>query len=243
MRPAQNPPAAKHQRTPKPPKPKCVVSSVNCSWKRRCHPPNRGKENDKRSPDDLFDAIPPQKSSNPQTNRSPSILIRRLAGRKQAIPRRPIRRPAPSVFSSYQWYHGESLTRRTALTHGDADPDSNAQNRKARSMKRLLALCILLTGATTSAWGATQVMVQDFEKNDSLPSVWVVNIPNENALVKLSADRSTRRQAMLEIALSLCWNGPIPIPRNPEQSAHRNADPQIAILAEGRQFPLLLPSN
>ena len=55
-------------------------------------------------------------------------------------------------------------------------------------MKRLLALCILLTGATTSAWGATQVMVQDFEKNDSLPSVWVVNIPNENASVKLSAD-------------------------------------------------------
>ena len=31
-------------------------------------------------------------------------------------------------------------------------------------------------------------MVQDFEKAASLPSVWVVNIPNENASVKLSTE-------------------------------------------------------
>ena len=32
----------------------------------------------------------------------------------------------------------------------------------------------------------TSVMVQDFEKPSSLPTVWVVNIPNENAAVQLS---------------------------------------------------------
>ena len=31
-------------------------------------------------------------------------------------------------------------------------------------------------------------MVQDFEKVSSLPKVWVVNIPNENASVQLSTD-------------------------------------------------------
>ena len=33
---------------------------------------------------------------------------------------------------------------------------------------------------------STSVMVQDFEKPSSLPTVWVVNIPNENAAVQLS---------------------------------------------------------
>jgi Glycosyl hydrolases family 16 len=36
---------------------------------------------------------------------------------------------------------------------------------------------------------STRVMVQDFEKNSPQPTVWVVNIPNENASVKLSTDR------------------------------------------------------
>ncbi len=34
----------------------------------------------------------------------------------------------------------------------------------------------------------TPVMVQDFEKADPAPTVWVVNIPNENASVQLSAE-------------------------------------------------------
>jgi hypothetical protein len=55
-------------------------------------------------------------------------------------------------------------------------------------MKLSLALCILLTCGITPAWGSAQVMVQDFEKSSSLPAVWVVNIPNENASVKLSTD-------------------------------------------------------
>ena len=55
-------------------------------------------------------------------------------------------------------------------------------------MNRLLLLSALLTGGTAAAWGSTPVMVQDFEKASSLPNVWVVNIPNENARVKLTHD-------------------------------------------------------
>ena len=57
-------------------------------------------------------------------------------------------------------------------------------------MKSCLLLSLLLAcGSITPAWGATPVMVQDFEKPSSLPAVWVVNIPNENASVKLSPDQ------------------------------------------------------
>jgi len=38
------------------------------------------------------------------------------------------------------------------------------------------------------ASGSTRVMVQDFENAASLPNVWVVNIPNENASVQLSTE-------------------------------------------------------
>ena len=55
-------------------------------------------------------------------------------------------------------------------------------------MKRSLLLSVLLTCGIGPAWGATPVMVQDFEKATLQPSVWVVNIPNENASVQLSTD-------------------------------------------------------
>jgi beta-glucanase (GH16 family) len=47
----------------------------------------------------------------------------------------------------------------------------------------------MLVGAMTPAWGATPVLVEDFEKVASPPIVWVVNIPNENASVQLSPDQ------------------------------------------------------
>jgi hypothetical protein len=48
---------------------------------------------------------------------------------------------------------------------------------------------ILLTCRVAPAWGATLVMVEDFEKVSSPPTVWAVNIPNENASVQLSTDQ------------------------------------------------------
>ncbi|HAO77526.1 MAG TPA: hypothetical protein DCQ92_00870 [Verrucomicrobia subdivision 3 bacterium] len=50
-------------------------------------------------------------------------------------------------------------------------------------------LCLMLMSAIAPAWGATSVMVEDFEKSSSPFTVWVVNIPNENASVQLSPDQ------------------------------------------------------
>ena len=55
---------------------------------------------------------------------------------------------------------------------------------------RLPLILILFSWGMAPAWGATAVMVQDFEKASLQPTVWVVNIPNENASVSLSADPS-----------------------------------------------------
>ena len=51
-----------------------------------------------------------------------------------------------------------------------------------------LALIVLVC-AIAPACGAAPVMVQDFEEASSQPAVWVVNIPNENASVRLSTDQ------------------------------------------------------
>ena len=56
-------------------------------------------------------------------------------------------------------------------------------------MKRSLLLSVLLICGIAPTWGATPVMVQDFEKTTLQPSVWVVGIPNENASVHLSTDQ------------------------------------------------------
>ena len=53
----------------------------------------------------------------------------------------------------------------------------------------LTLVLILLTCRITPAQEATPVMVQDFERAGSPPSVWVVNIPNENASVELTTDQ------------------------------------------------------
>ncbi len=53
-------------------------------------------------------------------------------------------------------------------------------------MKRALLLSVLLACGIAPAWGATPVVVQDFEKAALQPGVWVVGIPNENASVQLS---------------------------------------------------------
>jgi hypothetical protein len=51
-------------------------------------------------------------------------------------------------------------------------------------MMPLTFLILLISGSV----GQNPVLVQDFEAGSPAPSVWVVNIPNENASVKLSTD-------------------------------------------------------
>lgn len=55
--------------------------------------------------------------------------------------------------------------------------------------RRLVLALMLLVSSVAPTWGATEVMVQDYEKLPSPPSVWVVNIPNENASVQGSTDQ------------------------------------------------------
>ena len=47
-------------------------------------------------------------------------------------------------------------------------------------------VCILLTLGIVSVCAAAPVMIQDFEKASPLPTVWVVNIPNESVSAQLS---------------------------------------------------------
>ncbi len=53
-------------------------------------------------------------------------------------------------------------------------------------MQRTILFSIVLTCGIAPAWGSTRVMVQDFEKVPSPPNVWVVNIPDQNASVRIS---------------------------------------------------------
>ncbi len=71
-----------------------------------------------------------------------------------------------------------------------ADDPAGRLDAETPRMKRSILASLLLTCAVASApaRGATPVMVQDFEKASALPTVWVVNIPNENASVRLSTD-------------------------------------------------------
>ena len=45
----------------------------------------------------------------------------------------------------------------------------------------------------------TRVLVQDFESASSKPTVWVVNIPNENASVQLSTDHPHEGKQCLKL--------------------------------------------
>ena len=57
-----------------------------------------------------------------------------------------------------------------------------------RPKAELGLLCVMLACGIAPARGAVPVMVQDYEQVSSLPAVWVVNIPNENASVQLTTD-------------------------------------------------------
>ncbi len=55
---------------------------------------------------------------------------------------------------------------------------------------RSLAIVLCLSHASRAVAADARVPVGDFEKSSPEPTVWVVNIPNENAAVRLSADQA-----------------------------------------------------
>jgi hypothetical protein len=56
-------------------------------------------------------------------------------------------------------------------------------------MGLMLLMSALLAGGLMPVRAAVQVTVQDFERASSQPTVWVVDVPDENASVKLSTDQ------------------------------------------------------
>lgn len=67
----------------------------------------------------------------------------------------------------------------------------------ARGWMQITGLTLLI--GTLSARAAAPVMVQDFETDAAAPTVWVVNIPNENAAVQLSADHPYHGRRCLKL--------------------------------------------
>ena len=57
----------------------------------------------------------------------------------------------------------------------------------------------LLGSSARPLTGATPVMLQDFEKASPPPTVWVVNIPNENASVRLSTEQPHEGKQCLKL--------------------------------------------
>lgn len=66
-------------------------------------------------------------------------------------------------------------------------------------MKQCLLLSAILVSAIPLAGRLTPVVVQDFEQASSRPTVWVVNIPNENATVQLSTSQSHEGKRCLQL--------------------------------------------
>jgi len=77
-------------------------------------------------------------------------------------------------------------------------------------MKRILTPLLfsaLLGFAPDTSRAATRVMVQDFEKPGLKPSVWVVNIPNENAAVSIVTEHPKDGAHCLQLHYHFTTNG------------------------------------
>lgn len=89
-------------------------------------------------------------------------------------------------------------------------------------MKRLLLLAGTLTYGRVLA--ATPVMVQNFEKIDPLPKVWVVGVPDGSATVKLATEHPYEGQQSLDLHYHFTGAGQylgIPIPVKIQAPIHK----------------------
>ena len=59
--------------------------------------------------------------------------------------------------------------------------------------------CLALVFAALPTWAATSVMVRDFERVASPPTVWVVNLPNETAAVAYSTEQPHEGRQCLKL--------------------------------------------
>jgi hypothetical protein len=70
---------------------------------------------------------------------------------------------------------------------------------KFASLAKLCVLYVLSVDIMTPRCIAAPAMIQDFERVSSPPAVWVVNIPNENATVRLSNDQPQNGKQCLKL--------------------------------------------
>jgi hypothetical protein len=85
-------------------------------------------------------------------------------------------------------------------------------------MRGPLLLWLLLITAIAPASGSTQVIVQEFEKAASLPNVWVVNIPNENASVQLTTEHPQGGKQCLKLHYKFIGTGQFQYPEVPNKA-------------------------
>lgn len=88
----------------------------------------------------------------------------------------------------------------------------------------LLVLPVLLFCGLAPAFGAAPVLVQGFEEASSLPTVWVVNIPNENASVQLSTDHPSEGKQSLKLHYHFTGGGQylgVPVPVKIKGAVHK----------------------
>ena len=102
------------------------------------------------------------------------------------------------------------------------------------------AAVVLVDRRRAQLTGSSRVMLQDFEKPSAQPTVWVVNIPNENGSVKLSTDQPHAGKQCLKLRLPVRRNRAIPVPRSAEQGQHSVSGSSITVLAAWRQFEVFV---
>jgi hypothetical protein len=62
-----------------------------------------------------------------------------------------------------------------------------------------MVLCILLFSGIVPVLALTPVTVQDYEKSDSCPNVWTINMPRENAAIQLSTDNPYKGKQCIKL--------------------------------------------
>jgi len=88
---------------------------------------------------------------------------------------------------------------RMCLDRGDHEEETE--------MNRSLWLSVMMVCGSIPVWASTPVMVQDFEAASEKPSVWVVNIPNDNASVGLSTDQPQDGRQCLKLQYQFVGTG------------------------------------
>jgi hypothetical protein len=94
--------------------------------------------------------------------------------------------------------------------------------RSRSTLVLMLLVSLLLSGPWTRLSAASSVLVEDFEQVETPPTVWVVNIPNENASVKLSSERPYQGEHCLKLHYHFLGSGQFQYLGNSRSTTNEN---------------------